>query len=136
MGTPERISVKVYYEDTDSLSVVYYANYLKYLERGRSEFFAAAGYAPWALNDAGVVVAVYNADLTFLAPARLGDTCEVTTTITKHTPLRIIMDQRITRGDTELVKAVISLVFLSPDLKLREAPDEIAAWLKAEWPNT
>jgi acyl-CoA thioesterase FadM len=60
-----RFEVKVYYEDVDSLSVVYYANYLKYLERGRSEFFADAGFAPWSLNDQGVLVAVYKADLTF-----------------------------------------------------------------------
>ena len=135
MGTPGRFPVKVYYEDTDSLSVVYYANYLKYLERARSEFFADAGFAPWALNDEGVVVAVYNADLTFLAPARLGDTCEVATSVTKHTALRVFLDQRISRGETVLVKAAISLVFLTPELKLREAPAEIVAWLREHWPN-
>ena len=136
MGNAGRLPVKVYYEDTDSLSVVYYANYLKYLERGRSEFFADAGFAPWALNDEGVIVAVYNADLTFLAPARLGDTCEVVTSVDKHTALRVILDQQILRGDTQLVKAKIALVFLSPELKLREAPDAIASWLKEHWPNS
>ena len=135
MGNPGRFPVKVYYEDTDSLSVVYYANYLKYLERGRSEFFADAGFAPWTLNDQGVIVAVYKADLTFAAPARLGDTCEVVTSVTTHTPLRIVLDQQIVRGDTPLVNAVISLVFLSRELKLREAPEDIAAWLKEHWPN-
>lgn len=135
MGTPGRIPVKVYYEDTDSLSVVYYANYLKYLERGRSEFFADAGFAPWALNEQGVIAAVYHADMTFLAPARLGDTCEVVTSVDKHTPLRLTLDQRIVRGDTQLVKATIALVFLSHELKLREAPPDIAAWLREDWPN-
>ena len=134
-GRPGRFPVKVYYEDTDSLSVVYYANYLKYLERGRSEFFAAAGFSPWALNEQGIVVAVHHADLTFLAPARLGDTCEVVTSVAKHTSHRLILDQSILRGDTPSVKAKISLVFLNSDLVLGEIPPNVASWLKETWPN-
>ncbi len=134
-ANPGRFAVKVYYEDVDSLSVVYYANYLKYLERGRSEFFANAGFAPWSLNDQGVLAAVYKADLTFSAPARLGDECEVVTTVATHTPLRVVLEQNLVRGETHLVKGVITLVFLNRDLRLREAPMEILAWLKREWPN-
>lgn len=131
-----RFSVKVYYEDVDSLSVVYYANYLKYMERGRSEFFADAGFAPWSLNEQGVLAAVYQADLTFSAPARLGDTCEVLTTVSNHTPLRVVLEQNIVRGGTRLVKGIITLVFLDRNLKLREAPGDIVAWLKRDWPTT
>jgi tol-pal system-associated acyl-CoA thioesterase len=134
-GTPGRFSVKVYYEDTDSLSVVYYANYLKYLERGRTEFFANAGFAPWTLNEQGIIVAVHRADLTFLAPARLGDTCEVVTSVAKHTSHRVILDQSVTRGETQSIKAQITLVFLNRDLQLRETPADIAAWLEETWPN-
>ena len=130
-----RLVVRVYYEDVDSLSVVYYANYLKYLERGRSEFFADAGFAPWSLNEQGVLAAVYKADLTFLAPARLGDTCEVVTTVATHTPLRVVLDQQIVRGEKRLVKATITLVFLDRHLKLQEAPEDISAWLNREWPK-
>ncbi|MBT8452364.1 MAG: YbgC/FadM family acyl-CoA thioesterase [Deltaproteobacteria bacterium] len=134
-GTPGRFPVKVYYEDTDSLSVVYYANYLKYLERGRSEFFAAAGLAPWTLNEQGIIVAVYRADLTFLSPARLGDTLEVVTSVVEYTQHRLVLDQSIVRGKTRSVKGEISLVFLNRDLELREMPDMIAAWLREHWPN-
>lgn len=134
-GNPGRFPVKVYYEDTDSLSVVYYANYLKYLERGRTEFFAEAGFAPWALNEQGIIVAVYRADLTFLSPARLGDTCEVVTSVVKHTRHRVILDQSIVRGKTRSIKAKITLVFLNRDLKLREMPTHIATWLEESWPN-
>lgn len=134
-GNPGRFPVKVYYEDTDSLSVVYYANYLKYLERGRTEFFAEAGFAPWALNEQGIIVAVYRADLTFLSPARLGDTCEVVTSVVKHTRHRVILDQSIVRGKTRSIKAEITLVFLNRDLKLREMPTHIATWLEESWPN-
>lgn len=133
---PGRLAVKIYYEDVDSLSVVYYANYLKYLERGRSEFFASAGFAPWNLNDQGVLAAVYKADLTFLAPARLGDTCEVVTTVATHTPLRVVLDQQILLGDKRLVKGMVTLVFLDRDLKLQDAPPDITAWLRRDWPNT
>ncbi|MBT8494466.1 MAG: YbgC/FadM family acyl-CoA thioesterase [Deltaproteobacteria bacterium] len=135
-GTPGRLQVKVYYEDTDSLSVVYYANYLKYLERGRSEFFADAGYSPWALNDEGIIVAVYQANLTFLAPARLGDVCEVVTSVAKYTAHRLILDQNIWKDDTQLIKAQVTLVFLDSQLRLGEAPPKIAAWLESNWPNT
>lgn len=134
-GTPGRLPVKVYYEDTDSLSVVYYANYLKYLERGRSEFFADAGFAPWALNDEGIIAAVYRADLTFLSPARLGDTCEVVTSVAQHTGHRLVLDQSIMLGKTRLVKAAVTLVFLTRVLELREIPPDIARWLGEEWPN-
>ena len=132
---PGRLAVKIYYEDVDSLSVVYYANYLKYLERGRSEFFASAGFAPWSLNDQGVLAAVYKADLTFSAPARLGDECEVVTSVSTHTPLRVVLEQNLVRGETHLVKGMITLVFLDRDLKLQEAPADIIAWLKREWPK-
>ena len=135
-ANPGRLAVKVYYEDVDSLSVVYYANYLKYLERGRSEFFASAGFAPWNLNEQGVLAAVYKADLTFAAPARLGDECEVVTTVATHTPLRVVLEQNLVRGETQLVKGMITLVFLDRDLRLQEAPSDILAWLKREWPNT
>ena len=132
---PGRFAVKIYYEDVDSLSVVYYANYLKYLERGRSEFFASAGFAPWSLNEQGVLAAVYKADLTFSAPARLGDECEVVTTVATHTPLRVVLEQNLVRGGTHLVKGMITLVFLDRNLKLQEAPPDILAWLRKEWPN-
>ncbi|MBT8470032.1 MAG: YbgC/FadM family acyl-CoA thioesterase [Deltaproteobacteria bacterium] len=134
-GAAGRLSVKVYYEDTDSLSVVYYANYLKYLERGRSEFFAEAGFAPWALNDEGIIAAVYRADLTFLSPARLGDTCEVVTSVAEHTAHRLVLDQSIMLGKSRLVKAAVTLVFLSQGLDLREIPPNIAGWLAEQWPN-
>jgi tol-pal system-associated acyl-CoA thioesterase len=132
---PGKLTVRVYYEDVDSLSVVYYANYLKYLERGRSEFFADAGFAPWSLNDQGVLAAVYKADLTFLAPARLGDSCEVVTQVATHTPLRVVLDQQVLRSGKRLVDAKVTLVFLDKDLKLQDTPADIVEWLKREWPN-
>ena len=134
-GTPGRFPVRIYYEDVDSLGIVYYANYLKYLERARSEFFTDAGFAPRKLNDQGILVAVYQADLTFAAPVRLGDTCEVVTSVQKHTPLRLILDQSVQLNGTQCVKATISLVYLERDLKLREAPADFTAWLKQNWPN-
>jgi tol-pal system-associated acyl-CoA thioesterase len=134
-STPGRFPVKVYYEDTDSLSVVYYANYLKYLERGRSEFFADAGFAPWTLNEQGIIVTVYRADLTFLSPARLGDSCEVVTSVAQHTRHRLVLDQSIMLGKTRSIKAAITLVFLNRDLELREIPTNITAWLEENWPN-
>jgi len=75
-----RISFKVYYEDTDSLGVVYHANYLKYLERARTERLDASGKPIRHWNQEGFNFAVYKLEVTFLKPARLGDVCEVVTT--------------------------------------------------------
>ena len=136
VGVPGRLSIRVYYQDVDSLAIVYHANYLKYLERGRAEFLVEAGFAPWDLNERGILLAVYRAELSFLAPARLGDTCEVVTSVAKHTPHRLVLDQSITRTRTPLVKARMSLVFLNRDLTLREAPDDLATWLNKDWPSS
>lgn len=132
-GSPGRVQLRVYYQDVDSLAIVYHANYLKYLERGRVEFLSEAGFAPWALNEQGILMAIYRAELAFLAPARLGDVCEVVTSVADHTAHRLVLSQLIRRAETRLLEATMSLVFLNRDLTLRETPADMATWLNQEW---
>ena len=117
-----RLNVKVYYEDTDSLGMVYYANYLRFFERGRSEFIEALGKPVGAWNAMGANFVVYKVTVTYQKPAKLGDQCEVVTTIT---PMRLRMDQRLFRGDELLTEAEVQLVCLDDEFELREFPDEL-----------
>lgn len=120
-----RLEVKVYYEDTDSMGVVYHANYLKFLERARTELFAASGRSVGEWNLLGCNFAVYQANVRFQAPARLGDVCQVITRPREGSTYRLIMDQEIECAGRRLVRAEIHIVCLDSELKLREIPAEL-----------
>ncbi|MBW2455734.1 MAG: YbgC/FadM family acyl-CoA thioesterase [Deltaproteobacteria bacterium] len=119
----QRLPVKVYYEDTDCLGVVYHANYLKFFERGRSEFISARGKEISVWNDEGVIFAVFKMEVTFHLAARLGDRCEVVTRLVPGSPYRMKMDQKLMRGDELLTEAMVDVVCLDADFELREFPE-------------
>jgi len=126
MPVPEegRLEVKVYYEDTDSLGIVYYANYLKYFERGRTELFAAAGRPISEWNQAGFIAAVHKANVTFLAPARLGDVLEVVTRrLPNRSNYRVKLQQLVLRDGETITEGEIHLVCLDENFELREFPE-------------
>lgn len=130
MSIPERgrIRVKVYYEDTDCLGVVYYANYLKYFERGRTELFAAGGRPITEWNRLGFVVAVYKVDVTFRAPARLGDELWVVTEfLPGGSPYRVKLRQQVLRDEQVITAAEVQLVCLDEEFELREFPPDMLA---------
>ena len=119
-GTME---IKVYYEDTDSLGVVYYANYLKYFERGRTELVNASGRGIEKWNAAGLNFAVYKVNVTYLAPARLGDICQVVTRVLpSRSSYRLVMEQELVLDDKVITEAEVHLVCLDEELKLRDFP--------------
>jgi len=98
-----RLSVRVYYEDTDAGGVVYYANYLKYLERARTEWLRAIGPDQRDLaRDGGVVFAVRSIELEYHAPARLDDVLEVEAEVAAFGRARIDFAQRVCRDGREL----------------------------------
>lgn len=91
--------VRVYYEDTDTAGVVYYAGYLRFLERGRTEWLRALGVEQFRLaQEAGVVFAVRSLNIEYLRPARLDDTLAVLTELTTD-PRKRVFD----KGETNLV---------------------------------
>jgi acyl-CoA thioester hydrolase len=73
------MDVKIYYEDTDCGGVVYYANYLRYMERARTEYLASRGYAVKTMMDEGTIFMVLRAEIDYKSPARYGDTIEIET---------------------------------------------------------
>ncbi|HEU5097687.1 MAG TPA: YbgC/FadM family acyl-CoA thioesterase [Roseiflexaceae bacterium] len=118
-----RVSYKVYYEDTDSLGVVYYANYLKYLERGRTEFVDQLGRPIRDWNADGAYFVVYAMNIRFRRSAELGDTITVITTFTLPSAFRALFRQRIERDGDVIVEADVEVVCLDQRRELREFPE-------------
>ncbi|MGB9750641.1 MAG: thioesterase [Roseiflexus castenholzii] len=119
-----RLTCKVYYEDTDALGVVYHANYLKYLERGRSEYVERFGKSIWEWNQSGYYIVVYAMNIRFKRAAQLGDILDVVSTFTLQSPYRGLFKQRIERNGQTYVEADVELACLDPQLNLREFPPE------------
>lgn len=118
-----RVSYKVYYEDTDSLGVVYYANYLKYLERGRSEYVEQQGQDVRAWNVAGYYFVVSAMTIHFRRPAELADTIEVVSHFALTSAFRGRFQQRIERAGEVLIDADVDIVCLDRSRSLCEFPD-------------
>ncbi len=124
---PHRVSYRVYYEDTDSLGVVYYANYFKFFERGRTEYLAAHGQDVAELNRAGVLVVVHSLTATFRKSARLGEMLDVVTGFEVKSPFRGRFAQRIERDGELVVEASVDVACLNPEQRLIELPASVRA---------
>lgn len=108
-----RLPVRVYYEDTDAGGVVYYANYLKYLERGRTEFIRTLGVEQGALaRTSGLAFAVRSLAAEYLKPARLDDELVVTTALEALGRAQATFAQAIVRGEETLFTATVRVACL------------------------
>lgn len=107
------LTVRVYYEDTDAGGVVYYANYLKYLERGRTEFIRALGIGQRALaREGGLAFAVRSLSVEYLRPAVLDDELAVTTAVETLGRAQVGFAQTIQRGEETLLTAKVRVACL------------------------
>jgi len=105
--------VRVYYEDTDAAGVVYYANYLKFLERGRTEWLRTLGFAQDTLmRDAGIVFAVRRVEIDYLRPARFDDALVVASQMDVAGRASLTFRQRLLRDDSLLADARVQVVCL------------------------
>ena len=105
--------LRVYYEDTDLAGIVYYANYLKFIERARTEWVRALGIDQMTLKaETGVVFAVRRIEADYLSPARFDDELAVRTSVASATRARIVLRQDVTRADAVLFVAMVTLVAL------------------------
>lgn len=106
--------VHVYYEDTDLAGIVYYANYLKFIERARTEWVRGLGIDQSRLKeDEGIVFAVRHLEADYLSPARFDDELTVETTMTSMTGVRIVLQQEVKRAGDLLFAASVTLVALN-----------------------
>lgn len=119
--------LRVYYEDTDLAGIVYYANYLKFIERGRSEWVRSLGVDQAALRAAeGIVFAVRRVEADYLRPARFDDSLTVTTRLLALGGARIELEQVVLRGEERLFQAKVVLVCLSSEGQAVRLPN----WLR------
>lgn len=119
---------RIYYHDTDAGGVVYYGNYLKYLEEARTEFLEQKGLSIKELHSKdGFLYAVRKCSIDYKSPARYGDTIICDAVLTKMSAAQIIFKQKITNKDTGelLVEADVSLVSLNLEFKPTPIPDRI-----------
>ena len=120
------IEVKIYYHDTDCGGVVYYANYLKYLEQARTEFFAEKGLSIKELSDNDTVFVVLRQEIDYKSPAFYGDQLQITTRISRSTPVRIEFEHEIKKPGGQLVCSARTLTAcVSRDLKPKPIPEDV-----------
>jgi len=112
---PFRWPVRVYYEDTDAGGVVYYASYLRFLERARTEWLASLGFTLSALqHEHRAAFVVHRLEIEYLRPARLGDALEVTLALLERGGSRLAMKQHVVRDGTLLARSRLTLACLDP----------------------
>lgn len=116
--TPTRpvdtLTLRVYYEDTDAAGIVYYANYLRFLERGRTEFLRTLGHEQNELMKEGVAFAVRSVSAEFLKAAKLDDLLTVETAIASLGRAQVSFSQRVLRGHELLLDAKIRVACIDP----------------------
>ena len=128
--TAHMFRTRVYYEDTDLAGIVYYANYLKFIERARSEWVGALGIDQMALKSGhGIVFAVRRVEADFLRPARFGDDLEVQTVLQSLGGARLVLEQVVLRKGERLFVAVVTLVCLTDEGHAARLPAEVRARL-------
>ena len=123
--------IKVYYEDTDAGGVVYYANYLKFLERARSEALSEIGLSNLKIKkDYGALIVVKSCNIDFNKSAHLEDKLEINSFVTSFSKTSFTMSQSIYRNKDIIVKSEVHLVFVNEKSKPIRIPENILKSLK------
>ncbi|HEX3430190.1 MAG TPA: YbgC/FadM family acyl-CoA thioesterase [Rhizomicrobium sp.] len=130
-GRVHILPIRIYYEDTDLSGVVYHANYLRFMERGRSEFFRCAGIERLAMmdEDEATVWTLRRASLEFHRPARVDDLVEVHTRATSLTGARMTADQKIYRAGALLAHGTVEACVITLAGRPRRIPHSLRARL-------
>ena len=132
VGKAHRFALTVYFEDTDAYGIVYYANYLKFMERARSDFIRAVGVDQAAeLRATGSAYAVVEVDIKYRRPARLGDDLQVISTVQQVRASSVDIHQRVMRGPELLTDAKVTAAFLDGQGRPRRQPGEWVDKFKA-----
>ena len=125
VGSEHRFALTVYFEDTDAAQVVYHSNYLKFMERARSDMLRAAGIDQRAAIDDGTgVYAVAEANIRYHRPAKLGDDLVLVSTVEQVRAASVLIHQQVMRGAELLASATITAAFLTPDGRPTRQPRE------------
>ena len=126
MAKKFNFTVKVYYEDTDTGGVVYYANYLKFLERARSEAIYSLGYTNSGLLDThGIILIVKSCNIEYKKSAKFEDILDIISEALSFTKTSIVMKQTISKNNELISEAIIHLVAIDKKGKPCKFPEEI-----------
>ena len=131
-GREHVLAVRVYYEDTDFTGVVYHANYVRYFERGRSDFLRLAGISHTALLERADPAAfvITRMDINFRQAAKIDDALLVRTTYDTVRGPRLYISQRILRGEALIAEAAVEAACISLDGRPRKPPSGLVETLK------
>ena len=130
-------NVKVYYEDTDAGGVVYYANYLKYLERARTEALFSIGFSNKKIQDQfNSLIIVKSCNIEYKKSAHLEDELTVRSFVKSITKTSFFMNQIITKREKIIIEAQVHLVFINNDGKPVKIPDDIYSKFKPYFCDT
>jgi acyl-CoA thioester hydrolase len=125
VGTEHRFALSVYFEDTDAYGIVYYANYLKFMERARSDMIRAVGVdQAEELTRSGSAYAVVEVDIKYRRPARLGDDLQVVSRVSQVRASSVHIQQRVMRGPELLTNAKVTAAFLDRTGRPRRQPGD------------
>jgi acyl-CoA thioester hydrolase len=126
------LPVRVYYEDTDVSGIVYHANYLRYMERGRSEFLRLAGIHHMVMlaNAEPIAWTIRRLEIEYAKPARLDDNLEIHTRYRTMSGARLTGEQWVKRDGVELVTAKVEAAIITMTGKPRRIPEDVRARLQ------
>ena len=120
------MKIKIYYHHTDCGGVVYYANYLDFLEEARTEFFAERGFSIKDLSASGTMFVVARQEVDYKAPAVYGDTLEIETKVGELSAVKMVFEHEIRNQNSKVItKARTILVCVDNSLKPKAIPEEI-----------
>lgn len=111
------LPLRVYIEDTDAGGIVYYVNYLKFMERARTEFLRSLGHGKAAILEDGLLLVVRHVDIDYLQPARLDDELVATATLEKVARTYVVFQQQVRRQGTVLCRATVKVACVSQQAK-------------------
>ena len=132
-GITHSMPLRVYYEDTDAAGIVYYANYLKFAERGRTEMMRALGFAHSRIDaETGTLFTVRRLAADYRTPARLDDSLTVATTVLEIGAATVLLDQEIRRDGTVLVALELLVACVGRDGRPRRVPAGLRAALGSQ----
>ena len=120
-----RFPIRVFYEDTDMGGIVYHANYLRFVERARSDWVRSLGIDQNAMRDGGEIFVVTRIVADYLGPARFDEALEVETRLGAVTPARMTLAQEVRRDDALLFRAEVTIVLLGPSGRPARLPEAL-----------
>ena len=137
-GREHLFPLRVYFEDTDLSGVVYHANYLRYLERARSDMLRVAGIDQRAVHEAGEgAYAIVDLAIRYRAPARLDDALIVASRVIRASPASVVIHQTVRRGSLVLTEAEVTAALVAPSGRPKRQPaDWLAIYQRLIWQGT